>query len=371
MPTLPVLSVVDLVEVLLDSAAAMEAHSPGIDDLAAALRHVSGNSEGTGAMESDAVTTSHLGVGADCARSIDVLKRLVERSRPTSCTEFASLLSGAGQSSNGRPTEGQPTEGRPTEGQPTEGRPTEGRPTEGQPGEGQPQPSGSSAHQADAGARLVAWWHGFAEACRNLDFIGPVQLGIALELAAEYASEVKPGSAHCVESTMQRAAAAALAEADKGGDLAATILAAADAGLDDMEGFAQADPQLSEAGVVDATTASWLVLLESFVSRICGEDETQPAYEFEDPDAEEERSEHLFHLRLEIAAPQAEIHTIERGWRALGDFIEVVAVDPDANVPQWRLSLCTDHVGPAIEMVLRAGRPHTVEVGLAAKVPHG
>ena len=356
MPTLPVLSVVDLVEVLLDSAAAMEAHSPGIDDLAAALRHVSGNSEGTGAMESDAVTTSHLGVGADCARSIDVLKRLVERSRPTSCTEFASLLSGAGQSSNGRPTEGQPTEGRPTEGQP---------------GEGRPQPSGSSAHQADAGARLVAWWHGFAEACRNLDFIGPVQLGIALELAAEYASEVKPGTAHCVESTMQRAAAAALAEADKGGDLAATILAAADAGLDDMEGFAQADPQLSEAGVVDATTASWLVLLESFVSRICGEDETQPAYEFEDPDAEEERSEHLFHLRLEIAAPQAEIHTIERGWRALGDFIEVVAVDPAANVPQWRLSLCTDHVGPAIEMVLRAGRPHTVEVGLAAKVPHG
>lgn len=356
MPTLPVLSVVDLVEVLLDSAAAMEAHSPGIDDLAAALRHVSGNSEGTGAMESDAVTTSHLGVGADCARSIDVLKRLVERSRPTSCTEFASLLSGAGQSSNGRPTEGQPTEGRPTEGQP---------------GEGRPQPSGSSAHQADAGARLVAWWHGFAEACRNLDFIGPVQLGIALELAAEYASEVKPGSAHCVESTMQRAAAAALAEADKGGDLAATILAAADAGLDDMEGFAQADPQLSEAGVVDATTASWLVLLESFVSRICGEDETQPAYEFEDPDAEEERSEHLFHLSLEIAAAQAEIHTIERGWRALGDFIEVVAVDPAANVPQWRLSLCTDHVGPAIEMVLRAGRPHTVEVGLAAKVPHG
>ena len=351
MPTLPVLSVVDLVEVLLDSAAAMEAHSPGIDDLAAALRHVSGNSDGTAAMESDAVTTSHLGVGADCARSIDVLKRLVERSRPTSCTEFASLLSGAGQSSDGRPTEG--------------------RPTEGQPGEGQPQPSGSSAHLADAGARLVAWWHGFAEACRNLDFIGPVQLGIALELAAEYASEVKPGSAHCVESTMQRSAAAALAEADKGGDLAATILAAADAGLDDMEGFAQADPQLSEAGVVDATTASWLVLLESFVSRICGEDETQPAYEFEDPDAEEERSEHLFHLRLEIAAPQAEIHTIERGWRALGDFIEVVAVDPAANVPQWRLSLCTDHVGPAIEMVLRAGRPHTVEVGLAAKVPHG
>jgi dihydroxyacetone kinase-like predicted kinase len=106
---------------------------------------------------------------------------------------------------------------------------------------------------------------GWAEGLRNADVVDGGRLALMFEAAAEGLTGSDDGAHPGGPAAVAAAAAdAALAASDEGAGLAEVLLAAADGGLAELERGPVADPDLARRGVVDATAAAFLLVVDVF-----------------------------------------------------------------------------------------------------------
>ena len=135
----------------------------------------------------------------------------------------------------------------------------------------------TSAASGPAGAGLAAFLAGMSEALANADRLDGPRFALCLEAGAERLAPRDdgrhPGGFVAVASA---AADAALDAADRGSSLGETVLAAANAGIEELEKGPVLDPRLAECGSVDPAAAGFLLMLDSLASVITGEPLPEP-----------------------------------------------------------------------------------------------
>src|SRR5690606_29830814 len=98
------------------------------------------------------------------------------------------------------------------------------------------------------------------------------RFALGLELAAERLAPADDGAhAGGLPAVVAAAADGALAALDAGAQLADVVIAAADDGLRELEAGPLSNPALVERGVVDASAAGFLLLLDALASVLTGE----------------------------------------------------------------------------------------------------
>lgn len=212
------------------------------------------------------------------------------------------------------------------------------------------------------GTWMVAFFQGLSEAAAATDDLDGGRLAIAFELGAERAAErcasPFPGG---VDDVAGAAVEAALAAADDGGDLAAVVSAAAQAGVEALEQTPHGRADLAAAGVVDAGAAAFVVVLDAFCD-VVGVDDQRPD--------DEGAGRYVVSLRLQ--ADNAAVTRLEHVWCGLGGYVEIVsdAGDADAGDAEsaaetamsWLASVSTDDIGAAIEAAIATGAVSRISV---------
>lgn len=219
------------------------------------------------------------------------------------------------------------------------------------------------------GHRIADVLAGLAEALRNTDRLDGERLAIGLELAAERVAVDDDGShAGCLPSVVGVAADAALGALDQGADLADVLLAAADEGLVELESGPRSNPTLVSRGVVDATAAGFLLVLDVLASIVTGDPlPVPPADPVAVPASTAGGARFVVRCLVEPHEDDggAELDArnwLESCWYELGD----LAVFDAGQVP-WRVELHTTLPGPAIEAIHEVGRPRELHVGLSSR----
>lgn len=207
------------------------------------------------------------------------------------------------------------------------------------------------------GRWLVAFFQGLAEAASATDDLDGGRLAVAFELGAERAAErcasPFPGG---IDDVAGAAVEAALVAADDGGDLAAVVVAAAQAGVEALEQTPQGRADLASAGVVDAGAAAFVVLLDAFCEVVGVDDQRSD---------EESAGRYIVSLRLH--ADNAAVTRLEHVWCGLGGHVEVVTDAGDAESAEevgmsWLASVSTDDIGAAIEAAIAVGAVSRIAV---------
>ena len=247
--------------------------------------------------------------------------------------------------------------------------------------------SNDSGPGASAVAAVLA---GLADLGRNADALGPEQLAMALEVAAERVAAVPIARGEAVTRLLVVVARAALALSDDGVGLADLVVAIADAGLDELERAAAEDDARAEAGVVDPASAAVLVVMDSLVAVVHGDDPELPAWEFPERWEFAPEEDELgvidgtgvvagrYRVSLDLEATEDVSEILGRAWAALGDAVAIDAVPIDAvpidAVPieavafaevgqlRWAASVLSDDIGAVIEAALAVGRPRNIRV---------
>jgi DAK2 domain fusion protein YloV len=170
-------------------------------------------------------------------------------------------------------------------------------------------------------------------------------------------------------TVVRRAADAAEAAADEGGDLVAvldTARAEAQAALDQTPGQLKV---LADAGVVDAGGAGFLLLLDVFLQVVDGRPVPEPRVgegavrpdahlvEHTGDEAGEAPSDLRYEVMYFLEAPDEAIGAFKDVWAGIGDSIVVVGGDG-----MWNCHIHTNDIGAAIEAAIDAGRPSKIRV---------
>ena len=238
----------------------------------------------------------------------------------------------------------------------------------------------SSINSRPGAAAVAALVVGFAELGRNADAMGPEQLAMACEVAAERAAEAQIARGEAVTRLLAVVARAALERSDEGVALDDLVVAIADAGLDELERAAAEDDDLAEAGVVDPASAALLVVMDSLVAVVHGDDPELPAWEFPErwefaPEEDEsgagdgtDLAAGRYRVSLVLEAAEGAPEILGRAWAALGDAVVIEAVPTEA-VPideagplRLAASVSSDDIGAVIEAALAVGRPRNIRV---------
>lgn len=213
------------------------------------------------------------------------------------------------------------------------------------------------------GRRVAAWFAGAAEVLRTYDRIDGPTLALVLEAGAEKLTEgrdaVRPG---CLASVTAAAADAALVAGDSGAPLPEVVIAAADAGLAELERGPVDDERLARKGTVDAGAAGFLLVLDSLAAAVTGEPlPTPPPEEPLHP-----RSERVREFVVsgwvepeEDCGPEEALH-LRSVWEELGH-VEVFEQEPK----RWPFRLRTPRPGEVLESLCDVGRPRELFVDLA------
>ena len=164
-------------------------------------------------------------------------------------------------------------------------------------------------------------------------------------------------------TVVRESAAAARQAADDGGSLAAVVRVARDAGRESLARTPELLPVLSDAGVVDAGGAGFLLLLDAALHVVDGEPLPEPpptcrrsscAVATSPSTSSEQRYEVMFFCDL----ADERIEALKQGWGAIGDSIVVVGGDG-----LWNCHVHTNDIGAAIETALDLdGRPRQIRV---------
>ncbi len=127
------------------------------------------------------------------------------------------------------------------------------------------------------GMLLASFLEGFGEVLANSDRLDATRFALGLEAGAERLAPRDDGRHPGGFAAVANAAAdAALDECDAGSDLGETILAAAGAGIEELERGPVLDAKLSERGVVDGSAAALLLVFDSLASAVTGEPLPEP-----------------------------------------------------------------------------------------------
>lgn len=130
------------------------------------------------------------------------------------------------------------------------------------------------AHEASVsrnGRLLAEVIDGLTEVLANADLLDAQRFSFALESAAERVSPTDDGKhAGELRAVLAEAADDALSAADRGATLGETIVSAADAGLEELERGPVVNAGLAERGVVDASAAGLLLILDALAAVVNG-----------------------------------------------------------------------------------------------------
>jgi dihydroxyacetone kinase-like predicted kinase len=133
------------------------------------------------------------------------------------------------------------------------------------------------AARGRGGRSLAAFLSGLGEVFANADRIDASRFALAMEAAAERLAPRDdgrhPGGFAAVANV---AADAALDSADRGSELGEAILAAAGAGIEELERGPVLDARLASKGTVDSSAAGLLLVLDALASVVTGEPLPEP-----------------------------------------------------------------------------------------------
>jgi fatty acid kinase len=230
--------------------------------------------------------------------------------------------------------------------------------------------SSRAAARTLSGRRLAALFAGMSEVVRNADRLDGLRLALALEAGAERLTTVDDGR-HTGElpAVAARVADGALAAADQGAALGEVLVSSADAGLEELEQGPLVDGRLAERGVVDATAAAFLLLIDSLASIVTGEPLPAAPSPALDGSAGPQgtvsgaTSTHTFAIRC-VIDPRGGAD-LEAGDDLAGVLHELADVRELAVLgPRWTVDVRTLLPGAVIEALAGTGRLSEVHVGV-------
>jgi hypothetical protein len=201
---------------------------------------------------------------------------------------------------------------------------------------------------------------GAGEALRNADHLDGHRAALALEAGAEELAGADDGR-HPGRLPAVAAAAAdgALAAGDEGADLGDVLVAAADAGLVELEHGPQVDPALAGRGAVDPAAAGFLLLLDALASVVTGEPLPAPPSEPVITPAAVHRYEVRCLVRPHDGCGTDEAAHLQAVWHELGDVVEF-----DVRRDGWRAAVHTGRPGAAVEALVEVGRPTDLHIAV-------
>ncbi len=216
----------------------------------------------------------------------------------------------------------------------------------------------------NSGVILSQVLRGMGERFADTEEIGPLDLALALGAAsaAAYRAVARPVEGTILTVVRESAEAAAAGEADDGdlGDLLAVVYKRACRALEKTPDLL---PVLSDAGVVDAGGAGFVLLVASMLQVATGTQPdlperllaAKPARSFaeESDSTEGPRYEVMFFLEAEDGWMDA----FNTAWTDLGDSIVVVGGEG-----LWNCHIHTDDIGAVIEAGIEAGRPRDIRI---------
>jgi dihydroxyacetone kinase-like predicted kinase len=127
------------------------------------------------------------------------------------------------------------------------------------------------------GRALAAFLSGLGEVFANADRIDATRFALGMEAAAERLAPRDDGRHPGGFAAVANAAAdAALDSADRGSELGEAILAAASAGIEELERGPVLDARLASKGTVDSAAAGLLLVLDALASVVTGEPLPEP-----------------------------------------------------------------------------------------------
>lgn len=218
----------------------------------------------------------------------------------------------------------------------------------------------SAGRRAGRSAALVL--EGMSESLRNADRLDAQRFAIGLELAAERLAPADDGcNAGCLPAVVASAADGALSALDAGADLADVVIAAADDGLTELERGPVANPTLVERGVVDASAAGFLLVLDVVASVMTGEPLPAPPMDPVLGPAVDGSTPARYRVTCRVEPNDGSgIETanwLESVWFELGELERF-----DSFGPSWAVSLVTAEPGAAIEALFEVGRARDLRV---------
>jgi dihydroxyacetone kinase-like predicted kinase len=222
----------------------------------------------------------------------------------------------------------------------------------------------TGAAATPAGQRLAGFLAGAGDALRNADRIDGTRLALALEAGAERVTEVDDG-AHpgCLLAVMSAVADGALGASDRGARLDEVLVAAADAGLEELEQGPLVDARLAERGTVDAAAAGFLLVLDALAAFAAGDPLPEPPRDDPDVLRGRPRSGERFVVRCRLTPPAADIEAaadLEEVVHELSDRLEFAG-----SGPCWAVESVTAFPGAVVEALAGAGDLSEVLIGLA------
>lgn len=236
-----------------------------------------------------------------------------------------------------------------------------------------------AAAHGRSGRALARYLDGLAEVIANADRIDANRFALGLEAAAERLAPADDGSHPGGFTAVANAAAdEALKSVDRGLDLAGTVIAAAEAGVEELERGPQLDSRLAERGTVDGSAAGLLLVLDVFASVLTDEPLPEPPVEsgeatdpVHDGNRRGEADRHAATapsaaLRYEVSC---EVLPDLEGVEPAADLEAELASAADLEVfeaggPRWRVSLVTSTPGRSVEVLAAAGRLRELHIGL-------
>lgn len=207
-------------------------------------------------------------------------------------------------------------------------------------------------------AKVTAGW---AEGLRNADEVDGGRLALMFEAAAEGLTGADDGAHPGGPAAVAAAAAdAALAAADEGAGLAEVLLAAADGGLAELERGPVADPDLARRGVVDATAAAFLLMVDVMASVVTGEPLPElPSDPYPSDPAAGPADRYEVRCRLHPADGADPQDWLVGALAELGDVVHCSPLGETWTVEVWTL-----FPGAAVEVLCDAGRPRELHIAV-------
>ncbi|MEZ5238565.1 MAG: hypothetical protein R2716_06310 [Microthrixaceae bacterium] len=237
------------------------------------------------------------------------------------------------------------------------------------------QRAAESAASTAAGRTMAALLGGMAEVLVNSDRVDASRFALALEAGAEALAPRDdgrhPGGFVSVASA---AADAALDAADRGSSLGDTMLAAANAGIEELEKGPVLDAGLAELGAVDPAAAAYLLMLDSLASIATGEPLPEPP----EPDAIPPRGEPSGDHLGETYRIGCRLHPHEAGIEALADLRAGLhprceSYRAESAGGHWEVEAVTALPGSVVELIASMGDLGDLDirvVGPAAAAGH-
>lgn len=230
---------------------------------------------------------------------------------------------------------------------------------------------GAAGAAAGRGGRALArFLDGLGEVFANADHIDGTRFALGLEAAAERLAPGDDGRHPGGFAAVANAAAdAALDSADRGSELGETIVAAAGAGIEELERGPVLDARLASRGTVDAAAAGLLLVLDALASVVTGEPLPEPpdqsVTDMEDLSAVSptRREPTRYELRCDLLAADPGVEAESDLDAMLGELCEA---HHRTRIPSqgWTLDLVTCSPGAVVELLAGLGRMR--EVRLAA-----